>query len=739
MTDTEGSKVNAKVLERFNVFYSLTPQGKDLESVRDARWYTKDEITDFTQVKSIKVTLKDGSEIRGKEEVAFITKNRIPFVPTLENFLKANNTIAISRNGVNYLEANKAVASNIQYYVKGTVFADREKNKNNERDGIKSSTERGLKGYTVQLVGEDGNVVVSRYDNKEITATTDENGNYKLPVYDRGNYKLRVLKKGVKEKFTVANIQSKQDKDDRVIANDIEVTQENYGETSNFTLNPGSFYAIKDVGIILENGEIHITKTNQDGEKLQFIVFRLFKDGNLVKTEITNQDGKIHFGELPFGKYVLKEISNTANEKYVLMEDKEITVDENSDVVEVNITNQIKKGSVKVIKVDAEDSGKKLDGVVFELKQGDKVVATGTTVNGEYVFKDVVYGDYQLVEKTTLENYNLNTTPVEVQVREQGKEVEKTIANQIKKGHVEFKKVDAETGKAVVGVTFTLNQNGEEKYTTISNDQGVVRFENVIYGDYTLVEKATLENYNLSSETRTVQVREHGTTVQFDNFINKKIYGSIQLKKVDQETQEALSGVEFTLTKPDGTKMSALSNKEGRVVFERLAYGEYTITETKSLEGYVKKSDTYTVKVKKDGEVYDIGKVENRKITGSILLKKVDSKTKQALANVEFTLYANGKEVTKARSNEQGVVRFDHVKYGTYTIKETEALQGYKKSDQDLSATISENEAVIDLGTIENKKILKPAIDTSDASSSSLYMIMMMLVCTLYFVKFNRK
>ncbi|MBF0713442.1 hypothetical protein HZY83_01905 [Gemella sp. GH3] len=45
---------NQTLLEKFDIFYQLTLQGIDLASVRDGEWLTKDQVSDFSQVKSIK-------------------------------------------------------------------------------------------------------------------------------------------------------------------------------------------------------------------------------------------------------------------------------------------------------------------------------------------------------------------------------------------------------------------------------------------------------------------------------------------------------------------------------------------------------------------------------------------------------------------------------------------------------------------------------------------------------------
>ena len=76
-----------------------------------------------------------------------------------------------------------------------------------------------------------------------------------------------------------------------------------------------------------------------------------------------------------------------------------------------------------------------------------------------------------------------------------------------------------------------------------------------------------------------------------------------------------------------------------------------------------------------DGEA-EFPKPTVRGLLYDILLKKVDEDTKAPLPGAEFTLVTSGEPVTGI-SDKDGVVRFSNLPWGTYTLKEIKAPEGY--------------------------------------------------------------
>ncbi len=742
VVDANGNKVNELLLQRFNVFYSVVPQGNDLASVRDTNWLTKDQISDFTQVKSIKIELKAGSVIKAKEEISIITHNSIPFDINMDNYLKANNTIAISRNGVDYYEANRAVSTNVQYYVKGNVFFDKDVDVNKVRDGIKSSNEPSLSGYTVQLVDENGQVVISRYTNKEVSTTTDTNGNYSLPVYDRGNYKIRILKKNDKELFTVNTSQNKSDENNRVISNDILTSDIKYGETGVFTLSPTSLYAIKDAGIVLANGTIEIKKVDEDNNNLENISFELYKGTTLISTAITNSNGIAQFKDVEFGEYVIKEVANEFNKQFVLMNEKTITLDENvNDLkLQINVVNNKIKSNISIKKVDFDDNTKVLENVVFGLfdKSGKKLEEKTTNKDGIALFEDVVYGEYVIKEISTLENYNLSLEEINVNINKNGELKTYTVTNKLKKGNIEIKKVDFDDNtKVLENVVFGLfDKSGKKLEEKTTNKDGIALFEDVVYGEYVIKEISTLENYNLSLEEINVNINKNGELKTY-TVTNKLKKGDVLITKVDSKDNNIkLEGVEFVLEQDGVVKYKGLTGKNGVLEFKDVIYGKYTLKETNTIKGYVLNTDKIEVNIDSNGKVIN-HTIKNEKITADIVFRKVDGMNNNInIKGASFVLFdANGKFLQESVSDADGMVYFLNVEYGNYTIKELKPAEGYNISHETIKVEVKEHRKTLDFGKFVNYKLYNVPYTGTKGTILSNFIVVILSSLGVFFVK----
>ncbi|MHA4069229.1 MSCRAMM family protein, partial [Bacillus cereus] len=175
---------------------------------------------------------------------------------------------------------------------------------------------------------------------------------------------------------------------------------------------------------------------------------------------------------------------------------------------------------------------------------------------------------------------------------------------------------------------------GEAKTT---NKDGVVKFENLVPGKYTLEEMKAPEGYKALEVT--VEVNVVANEVVKQEVTNEKVTGQFEIVKVDAEDKtRLLSGAEFEVYK-DGKKVAELKTDEsGKVMSPKLPLGEYTVKETKAPEGYELTKQIIHVTV--DGEkVIDV-KVTNGKSLGQFEIVKVDAQDKtKVLSDAEFEVY----------------------------------------------------------------------------------------------------
>ena len=154
----------------------------------------------------------------------------------------------------------------------------------------------------------------------------------------------------------------------------------------------------------MRTGKIVINKTDAETSKpIEGVTFQLQKkDGTVVGTSTTDSRGVASFSQLLPADYVLKETST--NENYVLNKlDFDVNVKYNQTVTK-SITNEHKRGNLKVIKVDKDNHKIALGNVQFDLysEEFGRIIGTYTTnVDGEIQINNLRTGKYKLIEKNT--------------------------------------------------------------------------------------------------------------------------------------------------------------------------------------------------------------------------------------------------------------------------------------------------------------------------------------------------
>lgn len=401
-----------------------------------------------------------------------------------------------------------------------------------------------------------------------------------------------------------------------------------------------------------------------------------------------------------------------------------------------------KKGSVTVNKIDQD--GNKLAGAYFQLLDENKnpIKTLVTDQNGVAKFEDLDYGTYYIKEVQAPKGYIITGQLSEVEVGEDQAHVSFTAKNT--KNAIEFRKVD-EKGLAMQGIVFELRQNGRPlaDQDQTSDTNGKFSWKELTPGYYEVVEKKVNNPLYSENEGRVVasfRVDENNKiqdkVIYYPNgssttdIKNKKNEGKpigIEFTKVDFNTDKALDGAEFVLEyrKPGSSIFRELpgsgrrSNSDGKLVWNDLVDGDYRVIETKAPDGNydtdlnLGEKATFTIEKNQNG-YYEIKNVtpSNHKITnkekpeepkeyfGEFEFTKIDSETKEKLQGVEFTLTSDAPvgpendkfdyKVTKT-TGEDGKIKYTKLYPGTYTLKETKQLPGYKENTKTWKVVVDAN------------------------------------------------
>ncbi len=449
----------------------------------------------------------------------------------------------------------------------------------------------------------------------------------------------------------------------------------------------------------VENGQFKLLKKDSEsGQLLPGAKFDVIdKDGNVVETIITDGKGEALSKQLPVGTYTLKEVE--APKGYELSSSLvHVDVDANKTVT-VDVLNKkiVEKatGQFEIVKVDAEDKAKVLSDAEFEVyKDGKKVETLRTDKTGKVISQKLEPGKYTLKETKAPQGYKLLKEEIEVVV-EANKVVQVQVENAKELGSLQVIKKDAESGKVLEGAEFKLKNEagqvvGETKTT---NKDGVVKFENLVPGKYTLEETKAPEGYKAVEVT--VEVNVVANEVVKQEVMNEKLTGQFEIVKVDAEDKaKVLSDAEFEVYK-DGKKVETLrTDKTGKVISQKLEPGKYTLKETKAPQGYklLKEEIEVVVEANKVVQV----QVENAKELGSLQVIKKDAESGKVLEGAEFKLKNEAGQVvgeTKT-TNKDGVVKFENLVPGKYTLEETKAPEGYKAVEVTVEVNVVANEVV---------------------------------------------
>ncbi|MGH1274984.1 MSCRAMM family protein [Bacillus cereus] len=345
----------------------------------------------------------------------------------------------------------------------------------------------------------------------------------------------------------------------------------------------------------VENGQFKLLKKDSEsGQLLPGAKFDVIdKDGKVVETIVTDDKGEALSKRLPVGSYTLKEVE--APKGYELSSSSvSVDVEANKvltvDVVNKKIPEKV-TGQFEIVKVDAEDKTKVLSDAEFEVyKDGKKVDTLRTDKTGKVISQKLEPGKYTLKEMKAPQGYKLLKEEIEVVV-EANKVVEVQVENAKELGSLQVIKKDAENGKVLAGAEFKLKNEagqvvGEAKTT---NKDGVVKFESLVPGKYTLEETKAPEGYKALEVTVEVKVVANEVVKQevMNEKVKEEITGQLEITKVDaNNTNKTLAGAVFEIWK-DGTKIDTLTtNKSGKATSKKLEPGDYTLKEIQAPEGY---------------------------------------------------------------------------------------------------------------------------------------------------------
>ena len=432
---------------------------------------------------------------------------------------------------------------------------------------------------------------------------------------------------------------------------------------------------------------LQIIKLSSDGSTLEGVTFRIAKieDGTHYLDRTTNKNGEILVSDLEPGVYSVRETSTVSDHIIDLREYKvELFPGKTSTLV---IENQIRP-NFYVYKHDA-DTGEPIPDTVFIVRAADghsvDEIRTGT--DGRAELKNLLPGVYEISEKYVPSPYLLDAPSQQVTLYPNRDHT--VYFENHQKPSLTVNKICSVTGEPLKGAKFHVTYASNDTESGEINDlgyfysdaDGQFKLSNLKDGWYKITEVESVPGYRIKDPAAQEVFVKAGEskTVTFEN----TPLSALVVFKFDSVTGEAVKNAVFQvkyLTGTSGTGGTVIgtykTSANGSFTVTGLDEGTYIVEELASDSGHVIDTAPQTAYISgKDQDVVELYFGNSPK--GALLIKKIDSVSREPLSDVEFFVTtsdgtvvgnANGKFVT----DSAGTVLIENIDPGTtLVVKET--------------------------------------------------------------------
>ena len=301
---------------------------------------------------------------------------------------------------------------------------------------------------------------------------------------------------------------------------------------------------------------------------------------------------------------------------------------------------------------------------------------------------------------------------------------------------VTITKIDADTEQPLAGATFELKDSSGKIVATWTSTTSSHVIKNLPNGTYTLQETKAPDGYILNDKVVEFTITDTNRNISI-RFRNRELERNATIIKIDSITKQPVAGATLVVKDSEGNVIEEFVTTTEPHKLTDLEDGTYTVEETKAPAGYEKTDEIYEFTVDKDHRDVTVT-IENTPIEKLVNILKVDAATGNPLAGATLVVKDSEGNVIEEFVTTEEPHTITGLKDGEYTVEETKAPEGYKKSDEIYKFTISD-ETPTALVIFENNEIVEVPFTGSNKSLISTLFGSVLLISGVGFVYYNGK
>lgn len=432
-----------------------------------------------------------------------------------------------------------------------------------------------------------------------------------------------------------------------------------------------------------------------------------FKADELVGTITTDTNGIAQLGDLPVGKYYVKE-AETAHGYVLDGEPRYVDLsyrDQDTPVVTYDEAWQNNRQKVKVTVLKKEkDTERVLAGGIFGLftrediknVDGDVLMEADTLIelkttdeNGQITFTaDLpVDGNYYVKELYAPDGFVTTNEEQDFTFEYAGAEqaeVSYDFTFENEATTVELTKSDLTTGDELPGAHLKVtDEDGNVVDEWVSAEEAHVIKELVVGKTYTMTETKPADGY-VTAESIEFTIEN---TAEIQKHEMKDDVTKVQISKTDITGDQEIPGAKLTILDENDQVVESWTSTEEPHYVEKLPIGRYTLREEQAPKGFILTADV-SFEVKDTGEIQTVV-MKDDTAKGKVILNKTDKETGEPLKGVEFELRdSKGKVLETLKTDAAGhaesslyeIADYKDGKFAgekKYYLVETKTLDGY--------------------------------------------------------------